>query len=96
MNSSFISILTDRDAVRAPWASATHPTVCIGVSVAELLGLHSLRTRKGRARDAAARRLGKAFAKLGALNLPPLTPEEIQAEIDAARAERRARHPDSR
>jgi hypothetical protein len=55
-----------------------------------------LRARKERARDAAAQRLGEAFAKLDALNLPPLTPEEVQAEIDAARAERRARHADRR
>jgi hypothetical protein len=30
------------------------------------------------------------------LNAPPLTPEEVQAEIDAARAEHRARHADRR
>ena len=45
-----------------------------------------LKARKERARDAAAQRLGEAFAKLDALNAPPLTPEEVQAEIDAARA----------
>jgi hypothetical protein len=55
-----------------------------------------LRARKERARDAAAQRLGEAFAKLDALNAPPLTPDEVQAEIDAARAERRARHADRR
>ncbi|MEJ1964202.1 MAG: hypothetical protein WDO56_22725 [Gammaproteobacteria bacterium] len=44
----------------------------------------------------AAQRLGEAFAKLDALNLPPMTPEEVQAEIDAARAERRSRHADRR
>ena len=55
-----------------------------------------LKARKERARDAAAQRLGEAFAKLDALNLPPLTPEEVQAEIDAARAERRARNADRR
>jgi hypothetical protein len=55
-----------------------------------------LRARKERARDAAAQRLGEAFAKLDALNLPPLTLEEVQAEIDAARSERRARHADRR
>jgi len=55
-----------------------------------------LKARQERARDAAAQRLGEAFAKLDALNLPPLTPEEVQAEIDAARAERRARHADRR
>jgi Protein of unknown function (DUF2281) len=55
-----------------------------------------LKARKERARDAAAQRLGEAFAKLDALNSPPPTPEEVQAEIDAARAERRARHADRR
>ena len=55
-----------------------------------------LKARKERARDAAAQRLGEAFAKLDALNAPPLTAEEVQAEIDAARAERRARHADRR
>jgi hypothetical protein len=55
-----------------------------------------LKARKERARDAAAQRLGEAFAKLDALNAPPLTPDEVQAEIDAARAERRARHADRR
>jgi hypothetical protein len=55
-----------------------------------------LKARKERARDAAAQRLGEAFAKLDALNASPLTPEEVQAEIDAARAERRARHADRR
>lgn len=44
-----------------------------------------LKARKERARDAAAQRLGEAFAKLDALNLPPLAPEEVHAEIDAAR-----------
>ena len=53
-----------------------------------------LRARKERVRDAAAERLGKAFAQLDALNLPPLTAEEVRAEVDAARAERRARHAD--
>lgn len=50
-----------------------------------------LKAREERVRDEAARRLGQAFAKLDALNLPPLTTEEVEAEIDAARAERRAR-----
>jgi hypothetical protein len=50
-----------------------------------------LRVREERARDEATRRLGEAFEKLDALNVPPLTSEEVQAEIDAARAERRAR-----
>lgn len=50
-----------------------------------------LTAREERTRDAAASRLGNAFAKLDALSAPPLTSEEVQAEIDAARAERRAR-----
>ena len=49
-----------------------------------------LKTREERARDEAAQRLGKACEKLDALNLPPLTEEEVQAEIEAAR---RARAP---
>ena len=55
-----------------------------------------LKARKDRARDAASRRLGEAFAKLDALNLPPLSEEDVEAEIDAARAERRARNADRR
>jgi hypothetical protein len=50
-----------------------------------------LKGREEVARDEAALRLGKAFEKLDALNLPPLTPEEVQAEIDAARRERAQR-----
>ena len=40
-------------------------------------------------RAAAAERLTAAVAKLDALNLPPLSEEEIDAEIQAARRERR-------
>ena len=50
-----------------------------------------LRTREEEARDAAAARLGEAMAKLAALELPPMSEEEVQAEIDAARRERRER-----
>ncbi len=50
-----------------------------------------LKTREERARDEAAQRLGKAFKKLDALNLPPLSAEEVQSEIDAARRERAQR-----
>lgn len=50
-----------------------------------------LKAREERTRAEASRRLGDAFAKLDALNTPPMTSEEVQAEIDAARAERRAR-----
>jgi hypothetical protein len=55
-----------------------------------------LKARKERARGAAAQRLGEAFKKLDALNQSPPTAEEVEAEIDAARAERRARHADRR
>lgn len=41
-------------------------------------------------RAEASERLGEAMAKLDALNLPPMTTEEVQAEIKAYRAERRA------
>jgi hypothetical protein len=40
-------------------------------------------------RAAAAMRLGDAFAKLDALGLPPLSEDEIEAEVQAARRERR-------
>jgi hypothetical protein len=50
-----------------------------------------LKAREERTRDEASRRLGEAFTKLDALDQPPLKGEEVQAEIDAARAERRAR-----
>lgn len=55
-----------------------------------------LKSRKEHARDEAAQRLGEAFARLDALNLPPLTSEEVQTEIDAVRAERRVNHADRR
>ena len=42
-------------------------------------------------RATAGKRLGEAFAKLDAANLPPLTDEDIAAEIAAARQERSAR-----
>jgi hypothetical protein len=42
-------------------------------------------------RAAAAARLGNALAKLDALNLPPFSDEEIEAEIQAARQDRAAR-----
>ena len=56
-----------------------------------------LKGRDERARAAASRRFGEAMARLDALNLPPLTADEVQAEIQAARAERRgARRADRR
>lgn len=42
-------------------------------------------------RSAAGARLGESLAKLDALNLPPLSDDEIAAEIQAARQERAAR-----
>ena len=48
-----------------------------------------LKGRDERARAAASHRLGEAMARLDALHLPPLTADEVQAEIQAARAERR-------
>lgn len=48
-----------------------------------------LRTREER--TSAGARLGESLAKLDALNLPPLTDDEIAAEIQAAREERATR-----
>jgi len=42
-------------------------------------------------RDAAAQRLGEAMRKLAATGFPPMSEEDVQAEIDAARRERRDR-----
>jgi hypothetical protein len=46
---------------------------------------------QARERAQAAARLGVAFEQLDTLDEPAMTPEEIQAEIQTARAERRAR-----
>lgn len=43
-------------------------------------------------RNAAATRLTQAMSQLDALNLPPITDDEIEQEVQAARRERRARH----
>jgi hypothetical protein len=43
------------------------------------------------ARSRAGARLADSLAKLDAANLPPLSDEEIEAEIQAARNERRTR-----
>ena len=48
-----------------------------------------LKGRDESARAAASRRLGEAMAQLDALDLPPLTADEVQAEVQATRAERR-------
>ena len=42
-------------------------------------------------RASAAARLGDAMTRLHALQLPPMSEEEIQAEVDAVRKERRRR-----
>lgn len=56
-----------------------------------------LQVREEKLRVAASARLGEAMAKLDALNLPPMSTEEVQAEIDAYRAEQRAgKHADRR
>ncbi len=43
------------------------------------------------ARAAAGERLGQTLAKLDALALPPISDDEIEAEIQAARQDRTAR-----
>ncbi|WP_304306676.1 DUF2281 domain-containing protein [Pseudacidovorax intermedius] len=40
-------------------------------------------------RAAAANRLADAFARIDALNLPPLSEDDIEAEVQAARQSRR-------
>lgn len=50
-----------------------------------------LEKRDAQVRSEAAQRLGEAFKRLDALDEPAMSSEEIQAEIDAVRAERRAR-----
>lgn len=49
-----------------------------------------LRARDEEARAAASQRLSEAMAKLDTLELPPMPSDEVQAEIEAARAARRA------
>lgn len=49
-----------------------------------------LKVRDEKARTAAGQRLGEAMARLDALDLPPMTADEVQAEIKAARAAKRA------
>lgn len=41
-------------------------------------------------RTAAGQRLGEELARLDALNLPPISEDEIEAEVQATRRERRA------
>jgi hypothetical protein len=50
-----------------------------------------LAKRDAQARTEAAMRLGEAFKRLDALDEPAMSAEEVQAEIDAVRAEHRAR-----
>lgn len=40
-------------------------------------------------RQAAARRLGESMAKLDALNLPPVTDDEVEAAVQESRERRR-------
>jgi hypothetical protein len=42
-------------------------------------------------RAAAAQRLTEGLARLDALNLPPISEDEVEDEVQAARRERRAR-----
>jgi hypothetical protein len=48
-----------------------------------------LKARDERLRVEASTRLGAAMARLDATDLPPMSPDEVQSEIHAARAERR-------
>ena len=41
---------------------------------------------------AAAHRFTQGLARLDALNLPPISDDEVEAEIQAARQQRRAKH----
>jgi hypothetical protein len=50
-----------------------------------------LEKRDTEERSEAARRLGAAFKRLDAIDEPPMSTEDIQTEVDAVRAERRAR-----
>lgn len=50
-----------------------------------------LRNRNEEERNAAAERLGEAMTRLAAVDFPPMSEEQVQAEIDAARRERRIR-----
>lgn len=49
-----------------------------------------LKSRDDQHRAGAAHRLGEAMARLDELNLPPMSAEEVQEEIRAARAARHA------
>ncbi len=58
--------------------------------VAEVLDfVEFLASREERA--AAAQRLTQGLARLDALNLPEITVDEVEAEVQAARQERRSR-----
>ena len=43
-------------------------------------------------RAAAAQRLAEGLARLDALKLPPITEDEVEEEVQAAREARRAQH----
>ncbi len=55
-----------------------------------------LTVRDDKVRANASRRLGEAMARLQALDLPPMTAEEMQEEIRAARAARHTPNADRR
>jgi hypothetical protein len=76
MNSSFISILTDRCHARAPRASAIPPTVCIDVSVDELLGLY----RNGAGKHGPALLPQKQIERLN--RLPEAQQEAVMQMLD--------------
>ena len=42
-------------------------------------------------RAAAVQRLGEGVARIDALNLPPVSEDEVEAEVQAARRDRRTR-----
>src|SRR5690554_3763865 len=69
-------------ALRSAGHSIADTARLAGCSVSQVKRVWSLR-------DAAAVNLGKTFAKIDALGLPPLSDEEIEAEVQATRRDRR-------
>ena len=67
-------------------------TTCCALAIAHLYGNSPLSRMDVTDVLAMKRSSSFTFAKLDALNQPPLSTEDIQAEIDAARAERRSPH----
>jgi len=52
--------------------------------------------RESEARAQAVDRLAQAFERLDAVAMPPMSPEDVQSEINASRAERHTRHANRR